>query len=121
MNTGLDGMVLDAVNWYPGTTWQKIDQAITGVIASYGKNLSQPEGGGGFGDDPVGWVKEGNFTNIYDYGLGIWWKKDDRLLVTSVEQGKPEIMERALRNYHDRVVAAGGTLYFPIPKVGQPR
>jgi glycosidase len=117
MKTGLDGMILDAVNWYPGVTWQKIDQDITGVIAGDGQRLSQPEGGGGFRDDPVGWVKEGNFTNVYDYGLGIWWKKTDRPLVASVEQSSPQLFENALRAYHDRVVAAGGTLYFPVPKL----
>jgi hypothetical protein len=117
MKTGLDGMILDAVNWYPGVTWQKIDQDITGVMAGDGQRLSQPEGGGGFRDDPVGWVKEGNFTNVYDYGLGIWWKKTDRPLVASVEQSSPQLFENALRAYHDRVVAAGGTLYFPVPKL----
>jgi len=120
MNTGLDGMVLDAVNWYAGANWQSIDQNITGAIAGYGKKFSQPEGGGGFGDDPVGWVKEGNFTNIYDYGLGIWWEKNARPLAASIEQSKPEILEKALRDYHDPVVAAGGTLYFPIPKLDNP-
>jgi glycosidase len=117
MNTGLDGMVLDAVNWYPGATWEKVHQHITGVIAGYGGKLSQPEGGGGFHDDPVGWVKEGGFTNIYDYGLGIWWNKTARPLMTSVEDGQPEMLEDALQKYHDRVVAAGGTLYFPVPKM----
>lgn len=117
MNTGIDGMVLDAVNWYSGAGWQKINADITQVIASYGQEFSQPEGGGGFGDDPVGWVKEGKFTNIFDYGLGIWWEKNNRPLVTSVEQDKPEILEKALRDYHDRVVAAGGTLYYPVPQL----
>ena len=105
---------------FRSATWQKIHRDITAVIAGYGAKFSQPEGGGGFGDDPVAWVTEGNFRNIYDYGLGIWWQKSARPLVESVEQRNPEILERALRAYHDRVVAAGGTLYFPVPKVGDP-
>lgn len=117
MKTGLDGMILDAVNWYPGITWQKIDRDVTGPIAGYGQKFSQPEGGGGFGEDPVAWVTEGNFTNVYDYGLGIWWKPEDRPLVASVEHSSPDVLETALRAYHDRVVAAGGTLYFPVPKL----
>jgi glycosidase len=120
MNIGMDGMVLDAVNWYAGADWQKINASLTGVIAGYGDKFSQPEGGGGFSDDPVGWVTEGHFTNIYDYGLGIWWNRNDRVLMTSIHQGKPEILEQALRSYHDRVVAAGGTLYFPVPKLDDP-
>jgi hypothetical protein len=37
--------------------------------------------------------------------------------MTSVEDGQPEMLEDALQKYHDRVVAAGGTLYFPVPKM----
>lgn len=116
MSTGLDGMILDAVNWYTGATWQKIDQCITDPISSSGRKFIQPEGGGAFRtDDPVGWATEGHFTNLYDYGLGIWWEKDNQALKQSVESGDPDLLENALRVYHDRVVAAGGTLYMPVP------
>lgn len=120
MQTGLDGMILDAVNWYAGADWRRIDDRITLPIAGFGNEMVQPEGGGGFGDDPVAWVKDGHFTNIYDYGLGIWWDKKNRALQTSVETGDPALLETALRAYHDRVVAAGGTLYFPVPKMASP-
>jgi glycosidase len=118
MATGIDGMIADAVNWYVGYDWKKGDESITGVIASKGRAFSQPEGGGAFHtDDPIGWVTDGHWTNIFDYGLGIWWEKNNQPLRTSVETGNPDVLEQALRNYHDRVVAAGGTLYFPIPKL----
>jgi hypothetical protein len=118
MSTGLDGMILDAVNWYPGATWQKINQRITGPISSYGREFIQPEGGGAFHtDDPVGWVTEGHFTNLYDYGLGIWWEKDNQALQQSVETSNPGLLENALQKYHDRVVTAGGTLYMPVPNM----
>src|SRR5579872_1989342 len=118
MDTGLDGMVIDAVNWYVGYTWEKGNRRITGPIASYGATFSQPEGGGAFHtDDPVGWVTEGHWSDIYDYGLGIWWEKDHHPLKDSVEKGDPRIWEAALRGYHDRVLAAGGSLYAPVPKM----
>lgn len=117
MGTGLDGMILDAVNWYTGATWKKVNDKLVGPISRRGQMLSQPEGGGGFGDDPAGWVQAGRFTNVYDYGLGIWWEKNSRPLMTSVEESDPAVIEDALRKYHDRVVAAGGTLYFPVPKM----
>jgi glycosidase len=118
MDTGLDGMVIDAVNWYVGYTWEKGNRRITGVIASYGSTFSQPEGGGAFHtDDPVGWVTEGHWSNVYDYGLGIWWEPDNHPLKDSVEKGDPRIFEAALRNYHDRVLAAGSSLYAPVPKM----
>jgi hypothetical protein len=118
MSTGLDGMILDAVNWYTGATWQKVDQHITNPISSAGPKFIQPEGGGAFRtDDPVGWVTEGHFTNLYDYGLGIWWEKDNQALKQSVESGNPDLLENALRAYHDRVLAVGGTLYMPVPNL----
>lgn len=118
MDTGVDGMVIDAVNWYVGFTWEKGNRRITRPIAGYGRTFSQPEGGGAFhSDDPVGWVSEGHWTNIYDYGLGIWWEKDNNPLKESVEIGDPRIFESALRSYHDRVLAAGSSLYAPVPKM----
>lgn len=121
MNTGLDGMILDAVNWYVGADWQKINQNITGPIASYGQKFSQPEGGGAFHtDDPVGWITEGHFTNLNDYGVTIWWEKDSQFLQKSTRTGNPQIYENALQAYHDRVVAAGGTLYLPVPNLHDP-
>ncbi len=122
MNTGLDGMILDAVNWYAGATWKKIDANITGPVSSYGREFIQPEGGGAFHtDDPVGWITEGHFTNLNDYGVGIWWEKDNQALQASVKTGNPHLLENALRAYHDRDVAAGGTLYMPVPNLHDPQ
>jgi glycosidase len=121
MKTGLDGMILDAVNWYVGATWQKINDNITEPIASYGLKLSQPEGGGAFhSDDPVGWITEGSWNNLNDYGATIWWEKDSQILQKSVRNGNPQLFENALRAYHDRVVAGGGTLYLPVPNLQNP-
>ena len=118
MNVGFDGMVIDAVNWYVGYNWEKGNRSITQPIAGYGDTFSQPEGAGAFHtDDPVGWITEGHWTNLQDYGLGIWWEKDNHPLVESIEKGDPRIFETALRGYHDRVVAAGGTLYATVPQL----
>lgn len=118
MSTGLDGMILDAVNWYVGADWQKINNDITDPIASYGAKFSQPEGGGAFHtDDPVGWITAGHFNNLNDYGVSIWWETDSQILQQSIQSRNPQPYENALRAYHDRVVAAGGTLYMPIPNL----
>lgn len=122
MDTGIDGMVVDAVNWYVGYTWDKGDRYITGVIASYGNKFSQPEGAGAFHtDDPVGWITEGGWTNLQDYGLGIWWEKGNNPLKSSVQLQDPDRLENAMRAYHDRVVAVGGSLYAVVPKMSNPR
>lgn len=116
MDTGIDGMVVDAVNWYVGYTWDIGRKRITGVISSYGPRFSQPEGAGGFHEDPVAWVTEGGWNCVQDYGLGIWWEKEHNVLRDAIQNGDPRPIETALRGYHDRVVAAGGVLYFEPPR-----
>jgi len=111
MDTGIDGMIVDAVNWYVGFTWEIGRRRITDVINSYGDKYSQPEGAGGFHEDPVAWITDGGWTSVQDYGLSLWWEKENRILEMAIEAGDPTPIEQSLRNYHDRVVEAGGTPY----------
>ena len=117
MNTGIDGMVVDAVNWYAGYTWAKGHTLITDIIHSYGNKYSQPEGAGGFHEDPTAWITEGGWVSVQDYGLNLWWEKQNVVLKNAIETGDPRPIEESLRSYHDRVVAVGGTLNMTIPKV----
>jgi hypothetical protein len=117
MNTGIDGMVVDAVNWYVGYTWDKGHTLITDVIHSYGDKYSQPEGAGGFSEDPAAWITEGGWVSVQDYGLNLWWKKQNVVLKNAIEAGDPRPVEESLRSYHDRVVAVGGTLNMTIPRI----
>ena len=110
LETGLDGIVMDAVNWYVGYTWDKGHQRITDIINSYSNKYSQPEGGGAFHEDPVAWIREGGWISVQDYGLSIWWEQPRMVLQNAIDAGDPRPIEESLRNYHDRVVAAGGTL-----------
>lgn len=112
MDTGIDGMIIDAVNWYLDYTWGLGRKRVTGVIDSYGNTYSQPEGAGGFHEDPAAWITEGNWRSAQDYGLGIWWEKGTDVIATACETRDPRPIERALRDYRDRVVAAGSVLYF---------
>ena len=114
MNSGIDGMVVDAVNWYVGYTWEIGHRRITDVINSYGDKYSQPEGGGGFQEDPVAWISEGGWTSVQDYGLSTWWAKPRMILENAIEAGDPRSIEESLRSYHDPVVAARGTVNFSL-------
>ncbi len=111
MNTGIDGMCVDAVNWYTHYTWQMGRECITDIIASYGNTYSQPEGAGGFHEDPVPWITEGGWNCVQDYGMGIWWEKENNILVNAIDKNNPYGLEESLQKYHDRVVAEGGILY----------
>ncbi len=62
MDTGLDGMVLDAVNWYVGCTWENVRRRMTNVVASYGNTYVQPEDARGIprrsgSMDHRGWIQ----------------------------------------------------------------
>lgn len=111
MNTGIDGMVVDAVNWYTNYTWQMGKECITDIIASYGNAFIQPEGAGGFHEDPIPWVTDGGWNCVQDYGLGIWWEKDNNILFNAIDKNNPLGLEEALQKFHDRVVADSGILY----------
>jgi hypothetical protein len=117
MDTGADGLVVDAVNWYVGYTWEKGRQTITDIIRSYGNKYSQPEGGGGFHEDPVAWITDGGWVSVQDYGLNLWWEKPYEILKNAVEAGDPRPIEESLQSYHDRVVAVGGTLNMTFPRI----
>ena len=121
MATGIDGMVIDAVNWYVGYTWDRGHRSITDVINSYGNKYSQPEGAGGFEEDPVAWIADGGWVSVQDYGLSIWWEKPKQILETAIEAGDPRPIEEALRDYHDRVVAAGGALNMQLVSIKDSR
>ncbi len=113
MNTGIDGIVVDAVNWYANITWSLVRNCITDIIRAH-VGYAQPEGGGGFYEDPVAWITEGGFNSVTDYGLGIWWERTN-VIRSAIEACDARVIESALRGYHDRVVEAGGVLYFPPP------
>ena len=111
MDTGLDGMVIDAPLYYTGLTWEKNNQTMSSVIASYGNTYIQPEGG-----REVSWITEGGYNGIQDYGMmigvGSFPDKDwENSIVTAIETGDPRPIEACLRNYHDIMVAEGAALY----------
>ena len=116
MDMGVDGMLIDAVNWYIGYTWAMGRRRLTDVINSYGVKFTQPEGAGAFHEDPVPWVTDGGWTCVQDYGLGIFWEKGTNVVTNAIESGDPRPIERALREYHDRVVDVGGVLDFSPPR-----
>ncbi len=114
--TGIDGMVIDAVNWYIDCTWEICRSSMTDVIREADNQFSQPEGAGGFRDDPVPWVAQGGWNCIMDYSIKLWWEGVD-VIRDALRSGDPRPVEAALRHYRDRVVAAGGVCYIDPPSL----
>ena len=104
MDTGIDGMIIDAPIYYIGLTWGKNNRYISGVIKSYGDTFRQPEG-----SQDVVWITEGGYNCLQDYGLGEW--RGDDVIGEAINSGDPRPIEESLRNYHDIVVTNGGVLY----------
>jgi len=102
MDTGIDGMIIDAPNCYVRLTWEKNNSHITDPISSYGNTFIQAEGVG-----EVAWVSEGGCNCLQDYRLG------ERLL-EALQSGDPRPIEESLKGYHDQVVGAGGVLYAKV-------
>jgi len=107
MDTGLDGMIVDAVNWYTNCTWEINNSTISDVVHERPGTFALPEGGGGFQDDPVKWITDGHYDSVMDYGLSCWWLGVNATK-KAIETGNPRGIEAALRKYRDRVVGAGG-------------
>ena len=97
MDTGIDGMLIDAASCDPYLTWGFNRTDITDIISSYGNTLIDPEGGRG-----TEWITEAGYNTLHDYGMDY---------SRAVETGDPEKLEAELNRYHDHVVEFGGQLY----------
>jgi len=113
MDTGIDGMLIDAPLFYTGLTWGKARRHISGVIAGYGNAYIQPEGG-----RDQAWITEGGFNSIQDYGMRLWggkWQRNS--IISALETGDPRPIEESLRNYHDQMVEVGAVLYHNVHRI----
>jgi hypothetical protein len=109
MDTGIDGMLIDAPMCYSRFTWAKNNRHITDVISSYGNAFIQPEGG-----RDVAWLTEGGYNCLQDYGLG-------HSLRHAIREGEPSRIEESLRGYRDLVVGAGGVVYAKVERIEDPQ
>jgi len=109
MNTGIDGMLVDAAPSLPYGTWSENRKYITNIVRSYGNVFMDPEGG----RDPA-WLTQAGYDVLHDYGLSYnphanTWGKD--AIKQAITSGDPSQIESHLRAYHDLVFYSGGVLY----------
>jgi hypothetical protein len=107
MDTGMDGLIIDAPIFYIGMSWEKNNRYISDVIASYGNTYRQPEG-----SERAGWITEGNYNSLQDYRLG---EGREEAIRKAIATGDPRGIETALQGSHDIIVAHGGVLYKVVP------
>jgi len=102
METGIDGIIVDAPCCYSRLTWEANNRYITDVISDYGNTYIQAEGCG-----EVAWITEGGYNCLQDYRLG-------ERLAEAIRTGDPRPIEESLRAYRDLVVDSGGVLYTKV-------
>lgn len=107
MDTGLDGIILDAVNWYLNCDWKTIRTCAVDIIHSYPGAMCIPEGGSGFGDDPLAWLTQGGFDAVEDQAFDSDLDWNGSAVIDAVETGDAGILVERLAA-HERVRAAGG-------------
>ncbi len=64
LDTGIDGVIVDAVNWYLNCDFGILKKNVTDVVHLYPNAVCIPEGSTGFGDSFLPWVEEGGFDMI---------------------------------------------------------
>ena len=98
MDTGIDGMLIDAPLCYPNQTWAHNLQHITKVVASYGNVLVDPEGG----RYTTAWITEAGYNTMHDYYAEY---------VDAIDSGNPSEIEGLLNGMRDSILEHGGVLY----------
>ena len=111
--SGIDGYVVDAVNWYMDCDWEINYRCMSAPAFANGELYLQPEGAGGFLDDPIPWIERGKYNSVQDYSLNLWWEGSDPL-GDAIKSGHPAGLEVKLSGYRDRVVGAGGVTYAAV-------
>jgi len=110
MDTGIDGVLIDAPLCYPYQTWEHNKEHIVDIVADYGNTLIQAEGG-----RDAGWMTESGYNCIQNYGLyyklnTYKWVEND-VISRAIETGNPRNIEENLQFYHDVMTQAGAVLY----------
>lgn len=95
LDTGIDGVIVDAANWYLNCDWQTIRSCVTDVVHRYPGVMCIPEGGTGFGDDYLPWITRGGFDVIEDQAFLSNWQKPD--VHSAIDTADPEEIEICLR------------------------
>lgn len=110
MDTGIDGMIIDAPYCYAECGFQINNECITDIIREYPNQYIQPEGGGAAGESLARWITEAHYNSLQDYALCRFW--DGRTAITTaLETGETAPIEETLTTWRDSVVALGGTTY----------
>lgn len=109
METGMDGMMIDAANEYNNSSWEINNKTITDVVHEFPNTFVLPEGAGKR-NDPAMWITDGHYDSVIDYATATH-RPWEQVIRRAMEDGNPRGIEYNLRWYRDRVVGAGGVTW----------
>lgn len=110
MDTGIDGMIIDAPFCYLNCDFDLNNQCITDIIHEYPNKYIQPEGGGAAGEDLSSWIKTAHYNSLQDYSI-CRFSHPLTLIEEAILAGDPTRLEAAFNSWRDLVVELGGTTY----------
>ncbi len=113
METGIDGMIIDAPFAYLNCGFRENNQCITDVIRRYPNQYIQPEGGGAAGEELQAWIRECGYNSLQDYSI-CRFSHPATLIGEAILKGDASCLEEAFRGWRDRVVQMGGTTYLGV-------
>lgn len=110
METGIDGVIIDAPFCYLNCDFEIHNRCITDVIREYPNVYIQPEGGGAAGEALDRWLDEAHYNSLQDYSI-CRFSHPVTLIGEAIQAGDPSRLEAAFRRWRDCVVEKGGTTY----------
>ncbi len=121
METGIDGMLIDAPFCYLNCDFTINNQCITDIVREYPNQYLQPEGGGAAGESLERWLLEAGYNSLQDYSI-CRFSHPVTLIGEAIQAGDPSRLEPALSTWRETVVRTGGTTYLstfwdaPLPE-----
>ena len=110
LDTGIDGMLIDAPFCYANCDMATHNRCITDVIREYPNQYIQPEGGGGAPEELLKWVNEAGYNSLQDYA--IYTHQKGKTGITELfETLNTARLETLQQGWRDVLVEAGATTY----------
>ena len=97
MDTGIDGVIVDAVNWYLNCNWSIIRECVVDIVHSYGETLCIPEGSTGFGDNYFEWLELGGFDAVEDQTFHSDLKWNGSAIMEAIDNRNSYILQERLK------------------------
>ncbi len=110
LDTGIDGMIIDAPFCYLNCDFTLNNQCITDVVREYPNQYLQPEGGGAAGESLRRWLLEAGYNSLQDYSI-LRFSHPVTLIGEAIQKEDPSLLEPALSTWRETVIRAGGTTY----------